>query len=83
MYAETGDQLVGQRLVGSYGELLGEVVGVLGDDGTPPYLVRWYDTGLETLDSPDDGTIWIRSKRRARTQMAVASAMERQARRGV
>lgn len=35
-----------------------EVVGVRGADGGPPYLVRWGDTGHETLFFPgSDATV--------------------------
>jgi hypothetical protein len=30
----------------------GEIVEIHGDDGAPPFLVRWSDTGTETLVFP-------------------------------
>lgn len=32
----------------------GEILKVLSADGTPPYLVRWSDTGHEALYYPGD-----------------------------
>lgn len=50
--AETGDRLVirSRRLDGM--ERDGEILEVLGEDGHPPYLVRWSDTGRETITRP-------------------------------
>lgn len=51
MRAATGDQiLVHGRTVGS-GEQHGEILEVRGDDGAPPYLVRFAD-GRESLVYP-------------------------------
>ena len=52
MHATKGDRLV---IHGTHvGEPLrdGEIVEVRGEDGAPPYLVRWTDTGHESLTSP-------------------------------
>ena len=52
MYARVGDELVieghrvGQRM------RRGEIVEVRGDDGGPPYLVKWEDEGHATLLFP-------------------------------
>ena len=35
----------------------GEVVAVRGENGGPPYLVRWSDTGSETLFFPGSDTV--------------------------
>jgi hypothetical protein len=52
MQASVGDRMVikGHHL----GELDhdGEIIEVHGTDGAPPYLVRWEDTGHETLFFP-------------------------------
>jgi hypothetical protein len=58
MYAVVGDRLVvkSQHL----GEPLrdGEILEVRRADGTPPYLVRWSDTGRESLVFPGpDATV--------------------------
>lgn len=50
--AENGDRLVvlGHRV----GETRrnGEIIEVLGEDGAPPYVVRWLDDGRVTRISP-------------------------------
>jgi len=52
MYAHVGDRLVikGQHL----GEVVrdGEIIGVRHADGSPPYEVRWEDTGHESFVYP-------------------------------
>jgi Domain of unknown function (DUF1918) len=52
MQAQVGDELVieGHKV----GETVrtGEVLEVRGDDGGPPYLVRWDDSGRSTLLFP-------------------------------
>jgi Domain of unknown function (DUF1918) len=58
MFAAVGDRLVieGQRL----GELVrdAEILEVKHPDGGPPYLVRWADTGRESLVFPGpDATV--------------------------
>jgi hypothetical protein len=35
----------------------GEILEVRGDDGRPPYLVRWSDTGHEGLFFPEAGAV--------------------------
>lgn len=35
----------------------GEIVEVRGQDGRPPYLVRWSDTGHEGLFFPEAGAV--------------------------
>jgi hypothetical protein len=55
MKAEIGDEVtVKGRYPGS--ERHGEVIDVLGDDGSPPYLISWID-GYESLFYPSDNTI--------------------------
>ncbi|HYJ68830.1 MAG TPA: DUF1918 domain-containing protein [Nocardioidaceae bacterium] len=52
MYAEVGDELiVDSRVVGGV-RRDGEIREVRGPHGEPPYLVRWSDTGRETLVFP-------------------------------
>jgi hypothetical protein len=52
MHASVGDRMVIQPH--HLGEPVrdGEVLAVRGSDGGPPYLVRWSDTGHETLFFP-------------------------------
>jgi hypothetical protein len=52
MKAQVGDMLVvsGHRV--GEPDLTGEVIAVRGDDGTPPYLVRWDEDGHEGLYFP-------------------------------
>jgi hypothetical protein len=63
MQAEVGDQLVMQRRRASYGELVGSVVEVLNDDGNPPYVIKWYSDGHESVLSPDPANFRIRGHR--------------------
>lgn len=35
----------------------GEILEVRGTDGTPPYLVRWSDTGHEALFFPESDAV--------------------------
>lgn len=52
MQAKPGDRIVIRgHHVGEH-ERDGEVLEVHGDDGGPPYLVRWSDTGQEGLFYP-------------------------------
>ncbi|MET3983028.1 hypothetical protein ABIC27_000883 [Streptomyces sp. PvR034] len=52
IHALLGDQVVvGGPAVGKSGRD-GEVVGLHHDDGTPPYDIRWSDTGRVTLYFP-------------------------------
>lgn len=50
--ARNGDQLVirGHRVGES--ERQAEIIEVLGEDGAPPYVVRWVDDGRVTQISP-------------------------------
>ena len=52
MHAAVGDRLVIMNL--HLGEPVreGEIVEVHGPEGGPPYMVRWSDTGHETLVFP-------------------------------
>ena len=50
--AEPGDRLaIKSRKLSGY-ERDGEILEVLGQDGQPPYLVRWSDTGREAITRP-------------------------------
>jgi hypothetical protein len=52
MIATTGDRLVvqSQHLDGPVRD--GEILEVRGENGAPPYVVRWSDTGHEALVYP-------------------------------
>jgi hypothetical protein len=52
MKAKTGDWLVVEGPVIDHGGRRALIVEVRHDDGTPPYLVRWLDTGHEALLFP-------------------------------
>lgn len=56
MKAAIGDELIvkGRHHGGDYRR--GEVMDVLGDDGSPPYLVCWLD-GYESLFFPSASTV--------------------------
>jgi hypothetical protein len=63
MYAEVGDRIViqgqhvGQRVRD------GEVVEVRNVDGSPPYVVRWSDSGHESLFFPGADALVHHSQR--------------------
>ena len=63
MQAEVGDQLVMQRKRANCGELVGSIVGVLNDDGSPPYVIKWYSDGHESVHSPDPANFRIKGHR--------------------
>ncbi|MFR9676927.1 DUF1918 domain-containing protein [Streptomyces sp. TR06-5] len=52
MKASVGDQLVVESPKEGTAPRDGEVVGLHHDDGSPPYDVRWSDTGRTTLVFP-------------------------------
>jgi len=52
MQAHTGDRIIVERAHLGEPRRVGEVIEVHGTDGAPPYLVRWLDTGHETLLFP-------------------------------
>ena len=52
MQAQTGDRLHVAGMHVADHERDGEILEVRGADGGPPYLVRWLDTGHETLVFP-------------------------------
>ena len=52
MYAAVGDELVVRSLHVDGPHRDGEIIEVHGADGSPPYLVRWSDTGHESLVFP-------------------------------
>lgn len=52
MKAKIGDWLVVERAHLDEPQRRGQIVALRHPDGTPPYLVRWADTGEETLVFP-------------------------------
>ena len=49
MHAHVGDRLLAAAGSGS----VGLIVGVLGEDGQPPYVVKWQRTGHIAMVFPD------------------------------
>lgn len=52
MHASVGDRIHVSGTHVSDHERDGEILEVRGKDGTPPYLVKWLDTGHEALVFP-------------------------------
>ena len=52
MRAEVGDGIVIEGQHVGDARRSGEVIEVRGEDGAPPYRIRWADTGRETLLFP-------------------------------
>lgn len=52
MQAKVGDRLVIKGHHVGQPDRDGEIIEVRGEDGAPPYVVRWEDTGHETLFFP-------------------------------
>lgn len=52
MNAAVGDELVVRSLHVDGPHRDGEIIEVHGPDGAPPYIVRWSDTGHESLVFP-------------------------------
>ena len=52
MQAKVGDQLVIESNKVDAPRRAGEVLEVHGEDGAPPYVVRWSDNGHESLTFP-------------------------------
>jgi hypothetical protein len=52
MHASVGDRIIVRATYSDRPDRDGEVLEVHGEDGTPPYLVRWADTGHESLVFP-------------------------------
>ncbi|HYB15506.1 MAG TPA: DUF1918 domain-containing protein [Streptosporangiaceae bacterium] len=55
MQAKVGDQLTVKGRHQGDEDRHGEIIGIDGANGTPPYLVRWRD-GHESLFFPSSGT---------------------------
>ena len=58
MYARAGDRIVVHGHHAGEPDRDAEILEVMNDDGTPPYRVRWGDSGQEALFFPgSDATI--------------------------
>ncbi len=57
MQAKAGDRLVVHGAHVSDPTRDGEIIEVHGEDGGPPFLVRWSDNGHESLVFPGPGTV--------------------------
>jgi Domain of unknown function (DUF1918) len=55
MQAQVGDKLTVMGRHQGDNDRHGEIIRVDGPDGTPPYMVRWYD-GHESMFFPTSGT---------------------------
>jgi hypothetical protein len=56
MKARSGDWLVVEAVHVGEHRRTGQVIDVRGTDGDPPYVVRWSDTGRESVFFPREGT---------------------------
>jgi hypothetical protein len=65
MRAEVGDQIVIHGTHVDEPVRDGEVLEVCGTDGSPPYRVRWSDTGHEALLFPGPGAMVRHTRPRA------------------
>jgi len=54
--------LVGPGRTVVHGEIVGVVIAVHGEDGGPPFTVRWYEDGRASTINPDPERFWIRSQ---------------------
>lgn len=57
MVATPGDRIIVHAARQGGHDRDGEITGVRGVDGGPPYVVRWSDTGKESLLFPGPGTV--------------------------
>ena len=62
MRAQAGDQLVRAGPIFVHGEIVGVVTPVHGEDGGPPFTVRWYEDCRASKIYPDPERFWIRSQ---------------------
>ena len=66
MKAKVGDRLVvhGAHVDDPWRD--GEILEVHGEDGGPPYLVRWTDNGHESIVFPGTGTLVVSAQDHAK-----------------
>jgi hypothetical protein len=57
MQATAGDRIIVRSVHVGEHDRDGEVLEVRGEDGKPPYLVRWSDTGHDGLFFPGPETV--------------------------
>lgn len=57
MRARRGDEIIVRGHVVGERARRGEVIEVRGDDGAPPYVVRWDDDGHESLFFPGSDAV--------------------------
>jgi hypothetical protein len=57
MQATVGDRIIVRSVHVGEHDRDGEVLEVRGEDGKPPYLVRWSDTGHDGLFFPGPETV--------------------------
>jgi hypothetical protein len=57
MHARSGDQIIIRGHRGGEPDRDGRIVEVHGSDGGPPYVVRWSDSGHETLVFPGSDAV--------------------------
>lgn len=57
MHATPGDRIIVRSTHVGEPDRDGEVLAARGADGTPPYLVRWSETGHEGLFFPGPSTV--------------------------
>lgn len=72
MKAEVGDWLVIKGRTNERPDRRGAITEVHSDDGSPPYLVRWLDTGHEALVFPGPDALVV-----ARAEQAAADKRAR------
>jgi hypothetical protein len=60
MHAEVGDRIVVASLLAERRDRVGQVLEVRKTDGSPPYLVRWFDDGHEELFFPEPNALILR-----------------------
>jgi hypothetical protein len=65
MQTKVGDRLVVRGHHVGQPDRDGEIIEVRGKDGGPPYVVRWDDTGHETLFFPGSDAVVEHFKRAA------------------
>lgn len=77
MYAHPGDWLVVEQATIGHEARRGRITEVRSPDGAPPYLVRWLDTGRETLVFPGpDSHVVTQDERDALGALASARAAD-------
>ncbi len=57
MFARAGDRIVVHGLHVDQAVRDGKIIEVQGPNGSPPYLVRWHDTGHEALVFPGSDAV--------------------------